>query len=138
MSKQFPIIFILDMDKCIIGKSNYLYSYNSLINLFIHKNCEYKRITDDSCKIDKNLWKKHISPYYIRPYFKEFLDFCKINNSILFIFSFGDKLYVEDTIEYIEEIYNYKFNRPLFTREDKYIGINDITPTEKINGTRLL
>jgi hypothetical protein len=41
---------------------------------------------------------------------------------------------VENVIEYIEETYDYKFNRPLFTREDGYIGISDDNYMKEITG----
>jgi len=120
-------IFILDMDECIIGNSKFILDYHILIT-------QIKKLTDNNPPIHKDLWKKNISPHFIRPYFKEFLDFCKKNNIELFIFSFGTKDYVEYIIEYIEETFDYKFNRPLFTREDKYIGINDDNYMKEITG----
>jgi len=99
-NSKLPIIFILDMDKCIIGNSIFLRILN----------------------------KKPISsPYFIRPFFKEFINIFKNYNIKFFIFSFGDKSYVENMIKYIEETIEFKFNRPLFTRENKIIkDIDDI------------
>ena len=36
--KELPIIFVLDMDECIIGKSRYILEYEYLINNYILNN----------------------------------------------------------------------------------------------------
>lgn len=121
MSKKLPIIFILDMDKCIIGDSYYLFNIQNI------KYFKYEH---------KDLWKKNISPYFIRPYLKDFiLNIKKIFNNVdFFIYSFGDKEYVEKIIEYIEEIIDFKFNRPLFTRDDGLHTIDNSKFIKEING----
>jgi hypothetical protein len=118
--KELPIIFVLDMDQCIIGNSEYILNYRILINNYILENCKNKKINSEICKISKDLWKQYEYLYYIRPYFKEFILNIKklFKNVEFFIFSFGIKEYVETTIEYVEEKIDFKFNRPLFTRED--------------------
>lgn len=133
--KELPIIFVLDMDECIIGKSRYILEYEYLINNYILNNCKNKKINGEICKINKDLWKQYEYPYYIRPYFKEFIFNIKkmFKNVEFFIFSFGTKEYVEYTIEYVEEKIDFKFNRPLFTRND---GIRKIDNSyiKEING----
>lgn len=134
-NKELPIIFILDMDECIIGKSKYIVNYEILINNYILNNCKNKKLVGDICKINKNLWKHYEFPNYIRPYFKDFIVNIKkiFKNVEFFIFSFGIKQYVENTIEYIEDNIDLKFNRPLFTRDD---GIRKIDNSyiKDING----
>jgi hypothetical protein len=134
-NKELPIIFILDMDECIIGKSRYIINYETIINDFILNNCKNKKIKGDICKINKDLWKQYEYPNYIRPYFKDFIINIKkiFKNVEFFIFSFGVKEYVKNTIEYIEETINFKFNRPLFSRDD---GIRKIDNSyiKDING----
>lgn len=133
--KELPIIFVLDMDQCIIGNSEYILNYQILINYFILENCKNKKINGEICKISKDLWKQYEYPYFIRPYFKEFIFNIKklFKNVEFFIFSFGTKEYVEPTIEYVEEKIDFKFNRPLFTRYD---GIRKIDNSyiKEING----
>lgn len=133
--KELPIIFVLDMDQCIIGNSEYILKYQNLINYFILKNCKNKKINGEICKISKDLWKQYEYPDFIRPYFKEFIFNIKklFKNVEFFIFSFGTKEYVETTIEYVEEKIDFKFNRPLFTRDD---GIRKIDNSyiKEING----
>jgi hypothetical protein len=133
--KELPIIFVLDMDKCIIGNSEYITKYNKIINDYILNNCKNKKINGEICKIKKDLWKQYEYPHFIRPYFKEFIFNIKktFKNVEFFIFSFGDKEYVENIIEYVEEKIDFKFNRPLFTRDD---GIQKIDNSyiKEING----
>lgn len=133
--KELPIIFVLDMDECIIGKSGYISNYRILINYYILNNCKNKKINGEICKISKDLWKQYEYQYYIRPYFKEFIFNIKklFKNVEFFIFSFGSKEYVETTIEYVEEKIDFKFNRPLFTRDDG-IRKTDNSYIKDING----
>jgi hypothetical protein len=123
---KLPIIFILDMDKSIIGDGIYINELYHILNKNF-ENCENKK---------RDLWKKNISPYFIRPYFKEFLINIKknFNNVDFFIFSAGSKLYVEYMIEYIEETINFKFNRPLFTRDNLMNTINKNYSIKEIEG----
>jgi len=134
-NKELPIIFVLDMDKCIIGNSEYILKYQNLINDYILNNCKNKKINGEICKISKDLWKQYEYPHYIRPFLKEFIFNIKkiFKNVEFFIFSFGTKEYVETTIEYVEEKIDFKFNRPLFTRND---GIRKIDNSyiKEING----
>lgn len=133
--KELPIIFVLDMDRCIVGNGKYIYYYENLINNYILTNCKNKKINGEICKISKDLWKQYEYQHYIRPYFKEFIFNIKklFKNVEFFIFSFGSKDYVEYIIEYIEDKIDFKFNRPLFTRDD---GIKklDNSYIKEING----
>ena len=107
------------MDKCLIGNSEYLTNYSHLID-FILKNCKNK-------KIDKNIWKKDIPPYFFRPYLKEFIEEIRkiFPTSEFFIFSLGIKNYVNELIPLVEEFIGFKFHRPLLTQDDTTISINN-------------
>ena len=117
-NNQLPIIFIFDMDNTIIGDSSYISIYKEIIS-YIMDGCKHKRLKT-LCNIDKDIWKKNIHVNFIRPYFKKFIEEIKrqFPTAEFFIYSAGTKKYVEYIIEYVEEILNIKFNRPLFTRDD--------------------
>jgi hypothetical protein len=138
MSKKLPIIFILDMDKCIIGNSKYILELYYILNEYILKNCENKKIDLNLCNINKDFWKKNISPYFIRPFFKEFIiNINKIFKNVEFyIFSFGTEDYVNFMIEYIEEEIDFKFKRPLFSRKDGLLKFNNDYKIKEINGLK--
>jgi len=124
--KDLPIIFILDMDKCIIGDSDYLYSYSLFINDFLVQNGKHRKFNEENYRINKGIWKKDVPSNFLRPYLKEFINEVKkiFPTSEFFIFSFGIRSYVNDFIQFVEETIDFKFNRPLLTREDKSISID--------------
>jgi len=125
--KDLPIIFILDMDKCIIGNTYYLSSYSYLVDNFMFLNCKHKKLNQEICsKIDKDIWKKDIPPYFFRPYLKEFINEIRkiFPTSEFFIFSSGTMNYVNEFIPLVEEFIGFKFHRPLLTRDDTTISSN--------------
>jgi len=116
---KLPVIFILDMDETIVGKCYNIDIYVRSLPNYINDGCKYKEITD-YCNIDNNSLKNSIDKNIIRPHFKEFIE--EINKHFptaeFFIYSAGANFYVNYIIEYVEEVINFKFNRPLFTRSD--------------------
>lgn len=125
--KDLPIIFVLDMDKCIVGNTDYLSSYSHLVNDFIFLNCKHKKLSQEICsKIDKDIWKKDIPPYFFRPYLKEFIEEIRkiFPTSEFFIFSAGTMNYVNKFIPIVEEFIDFKFHRPLLTRDDITLSVN--------------
>lgn len=126
--KDLPIIFVLDMDKCIVGNTDYLSLYSQLVDDFIFLNCKHKKLSQEICsKIDKDIWKKDIPPYFFRPYLKEFIEEIRkiFPTSEFFIFSSGTRMYVNEFIPLVEEFIDFKFNRPLLTRDDTTTSVSN-------------
>lgn len=106
---MIPILFILDIDNTLIGDST------NLINL--------KYFIED-IKYNYN-WRKQLkNTIFIRPYLKEFLIETKKTYPMaeFFIYSVGSKNYVNYIIDAIEEELEFKFNRPLASRDDASIS----------------
>jgi len=55
---------IIELDKILLGDLKYLLSYKKLIDIIID-NCKHKKINENMCNINKDLWKKNISPYFL-------------------------------------------------------------------------
>jgi hypothetical protein len=111
---------IIELDKILLGDLKYLLSYKKLIDIIID-NCKHKKINENMCNINKDLWKKNISPYFFRPYIKEFF---KKNKSKydFYIFTSIDKDIAIELVELIEEYVNISFKKPIYTREDLLIN----------------
>lgn len=120
------------MDKCIIGNTEYLLYYSYLIDDFIFQNCKHKKLNQEICKIDKDIWKKDIPSYFFRPYLKEFIEEIRkiFPTSEFFIFSSGTRIYVNEFIPLVEEFIGFKFHRPLLTRDDTTTSVNNLLVKE--------
>lgn len=138
MSSKLPIIFILDIDNTLIGKSNEILKYNDFLT-YIKNSCNRNKIDKkDSVCIKK--WSYKITDDFFRPYLKEFfngiMDLSK--NTEFFVFSLGTFSYVKDMVGLIEsKMDGIKFNKPYFSREksfinDKYSYVKDINVYESV------
>jgi hypothetical protein len=105
---------IFDLEGILIGNIYYLMRYKNLIETIID-NCKHKRI--QLCDINKDLWKKNISPHFFRPFIKEFFNKYKSKYDF-YIFTSLDKETAIDLIKIIEEFANVSFKKPIFTSED--------------------
>jgi len=112
---------IFDLEGILIGNIYYLMRYKYLIETIID-NCKHKII--QLCHINKDLWKKNISPHFFRPFLKEFLNKYKSKYDF-YIFTSLDKETAINLIEIIEEFANISFKKPIFTYEDLLLDSND-------------
>jgi len=112
-SSSSPLVFILDLDGTIIGDCAYQAILFNIENIL--KNNKIKAKADnillDSYKPESKL---------IRPYFKYFIMAIKKHypNSLFYIYTASEKSWAEKEIKLIEKTHDFKFNRPLFTRQD--------------------
>jgi hypothetical protein len=138
MSTNLPMIFILDIDNTLIGKSNEIIKYNDFLT-YIKNSCNRNKIEkkDDIC-IKK--WNYKITDDFYRPYLTEFFSGIRdlSKNTEFFVFSLGTFNYVKDMVELIEDKMNgITFNKPYFSREnsfitDKYSYVKDINAYESV------
>lgn len=113
---------IFDLEGILIGNIYYLISYKILIETIIN-NCKHKKLDNELCHINKDLWKKNISPHFFRPFLKEFLNKYKSKYDF-YIFTKLEKEIALGLIEIIEEYANVSFKKPIFTREDLLLDSN--------------
>ena len=108
-----PLIFILDLDGTIIGDCTYqsiLFNIESIL-----KNNKIRAKADsqllESYKPESRL---------IRPFFKYFITTIKkrFPHSLFYVYTASEKSWAEKEIRLIEKTHGFKFNRPLFTRDD--------------------
>ena len=116
-----PIVFIFDLDHTIIGDI----SFNGIewmilkdINNELSKS-NMKQINLTNYK--KNL-RKNLDSTLLRPYFKQFISYIqKYENIEIFIYTASEKDWISILLPELENIIQFKFNRPIFTRD--YIKI---------------
>jgi hypothetical protein len=114
------IIFEL---KVLISNIDYLINYKFLIETIID-NCKHIKLDNELCHINKDLWKKNISPHLFRPFLKEFLNKYKSKYDF-YIFTTLDRETAICLIEIIEEYTKVSFKKPIFTREDLLVDSTD-------------
>lgn len=106
-------VFIIDLDGTIIGDCVYqaeIYKISLILNKLRIK-IKINEILEQSYKEKTKL---------IRPYFKLFLEKMReiYPSSHFYIYTASEKKWAEKELMIIEKVLNFKFNRPLFTRND--------------------
>lgn len=122
---ELPILFILDIDKTLIGDGSFISKLNTFA-LFINKSCKRNKINNSNniCKINSNFWKNNISSNFFRPFIKELINGIRKTypNSEFFVYSTGISEYVNIIVNLLEKyIGEFKFNKPYFSREKAFI-----------------
>lgn len=112
MSTKEPMVFILDLDGTIIGDCTY-----QVIMYNMEELCKKHKI---KTKSDDLLNSYKPASKLIRPYFKYFVNRMKAYNpnSLFFVYTASEKAWATKEIAMIEKTHDFKFNRPIFTRED--------------------
>jgi len=137
-----PYIFIIDLDGTIIGNCSYqcdIYNIMELIKAYDKKNF-------NKCKV---LCEKYLNESYgeksllIRPHFFHFIQSMKkiYPNSYFYVYTASEKKWANKEISIIEKNNNFKFDRPLLTRDNCIIdscgnikkSVNKILPLIKKN-----
>jgi hypothetical protein len=113
MTSQDPFVFILDLDGTIIGDCAYQVIIHNIED--IAKQNKLKTYSKDMLAKCYSQSSK-----LIRPYFKHFINTMKthFNNCQFYIYTASEKSWANKEIGMIEKSHGFKFNRPLFTRED--------------------
>lgn len=113
MTSQEPFVFILDLDGTIIGDCAY-----QVIVQNIEDVAKQNKIKTNSKDMLIDCYSQ--SSKLIRPYFKYFINTMKTNfsNSQFYIYTASEKSWANKEIAMIEKTHDFKFNRPLFTRDD--------------------
>lgn len=107
-----PLILIIDLDGCIIGdiKPQIMY-YEVITNI--------KKVNQD-IKIDNKDLIEKLKFGIIRPYFENFCKSIKsyFPNMEFFIYTASETRWANFIVKHIEKSINFKFRRPIFTRDD--------------------
>jgi hypothetical protein len=127
-----PYVFILDLDGTIIGDCTYQCDIYNLQEL-IKNNANNANSANKGNKIhqkdfvkSKALCEKHLIDSYdtksllIRPYFFQFISAMKklYPSCYFYIYTASEKTWAHKEINIIERQNNFKFNRPIFTRDN--------------------
>ena len=106
------LVFLIDLDGTIQGDvSSQVKEFQIINELRKQHNC--KRIKHNKKGLDEDLRRG-----LIRPEFQTFIDYIKTTNIELYIYTASDKQWALYLIPVLEKIIDYKFNRPIFTRDD--------------------
>lgn len=114
-----PYIFIIDLDGTIIGNCSYQCDTYNILELFkLNKQKDFNKY--------KILCNKYLNDSYdsksllIRPHFFYFVQSMKklYPDSYFYIYTASEKKWAMTEISIIEKNNNFKFDRPLFTRDD--------------------
>lgn len=118
--KKTPYIFVFDIDNTIVGNVKNISNEHSLYQMI------YDTITAKGDKKDLKYIKKHdyvkdMKLGLMRPYFADFIKFCKKNYKPceFYIYTLSSHEWTHDImIPNIEKAANMKFNKPYYTREE--------------------
>lgn len=119
---KLPVIFIWDMDKCLIGDANFLLFADELTTYIMNA---YRSEKIPSCKgitpLRNGVDAAHVTPDFFRPGIKAAFEQIQTifdGRAEFFIFSHGAHEYVTRMVRLIEAHTGIEFNRPLLTRND--------------------
>ena len=116
----YPIVLLLDLDNTIIG--NILPQINEYY-LIKDINNKLKKINKNQIRYNTKLLHEELEKYIIHPKFKKFLkNINKYDNIELFIYTASEKNWANYIIKQIEKVIDYKFNIPIFTRDNLIIN----------------
>lgn len=115
-----PIVFVLDLDNTIIGNIEPQAREYELIKLI---NASLTANNMRSIPYKKSVLERELRGHIIRPHFAKFIEnMNKYENIELFIYTASIKEWARFVVPVIEKCVNYKFKRPLLTREDMIGG----------------
>lgn len=120
-----PNIIFFDLDQTLIGNTDEsLYQGNTLIDI-VKKLCQVQ--SDSKCHVDSMRAKYNeviqhaLVSGLLRPGLKDLLDVLHSKQAmvptLIYVFSAGEKDYVEVMVANIEKVVGHMFQRPIFTRE---------------------
>lgn len=112
MTSQEPFIFILDLDGTIIGDCAYQVIVHNIEDV-----AKENKIKINSKEMLINCYNE--TSKLVRPYFKYFISNMKKHYNVQFyVYTASEKSWANKEISMIEKTHDFKFNRPIFTRDD--------------------
>ena len=115
-----PMVLLIDLDNTIIGNITPQINEYYLIKDI---NKKLKKINKNQIRYNTKLLHEELEKYIIRPKFSKFVrNINKYDNIELFIYTASENSWANYIIKQIEKVINYKFNRPIFTRNNLVIN----------------
>jgi hypothetical protein len=114
-----PLVVLLDLDGTIIGDIT-----QQIASFELAKSLKASGIKSI---IDKNDLKAKLKNGLVRPFFDTFIKALNTSHTPfeIFIYTASEKTWAEYVIKNIESIYNFKFNRPIFSRQFCMFDVKD-------------
>jgi hypothetical protein len=123
--KKYPFILIFDIDCTVIGDIRFLIQEAHILK-YIYNICE--KNNENNCKfIEKINMQNELNNGLLRPYIKDFIEFCnnKFKNVEIFFYTGSNYGWTNSSLgNNIEKALNVKINRPFFTRENLILTSN--------------
>ena len=116
--RKIPYIFVFDIDKTILGDVNYILCEHQFNKNIIDMNKEIINSKKINYKYD---FEKDLVKGLMRPYFIDFLKFCrkKFKKCEFYIYTMSSYEWTNNVlIKIIEKATKIKFNKPYYTREN--------------------
>jgi hypothetical protein len=118
MTIKLPFIFIFDIDNCLIGNVDSVFSEHTILN-YMRKNCKINKITD-KCLFNIN-FEEELEKGLLRPFANDFIEFAKHKYKPLELYLYTNSTYTwanDGLIPNIQKKINHTINLPIFTREN--------------------
>jgi hypothetical protein len=128
--KIYPIVVLLDLDKTLIGDVSPQVEEYSIIN---NINVELQTLGQKKIPYNKKKLENELRNGIIRPYLQKFINLLKTYENVeVFIYTASDDKWAKTIIPVIEKILNYKFNKPLLTRNNIIVKNNQLRKSIKV------
>jgi hydroxymethylpyrimidine pyrophosphatase-like HAD family hydrolase len=118
-----PLVIVLDIDGTIIGDINPQVVSYEIVN-------ELKR-RKEKISLDQQDFITKLKSGIVRPHFDSFMNELQNYGVEFFIYTASEKRWAEYLVKKIEQAYNIKFNRPIFTRNHCFFVDKDFKKSLK-------
>ena len=124
-----PIVLLLDLDKTMIGD---IIPQSEEYYIIKHINNELKNFNKKKIPFNFKRLQNELREYIIRPNLLKFLNLARSYNNVeIYVYTASDDKWAKTLIPHIEKAMNFKFNRPILTRNNTIVQNNTIRKSVK-------
>jgi len=124
-----PIVLLLDLDKTIIGN---IIPQSEEYYIIKNINNELKNLDKKTIPFNFERLQNQLRLNIIRPHLLKFLNLTRSYNNVeIYIYTASDDKWAKTLIPHIEKVMNFKFNRPILTRNNIIIKNNNFRKSIK-------
>ena len=124
-----PIVLLLDLDKTMIGD---IVPQSEEYYIIKHINNELKNLDKKTIPFNFKRLQNELREYIIRPNLLKFLNLARSYNNVeIYVYTASDDKWAKTLIPHIEKAMNFKFNRPILTRNNTIVQNNNFRKSLK-------
>lgn len=124
-----PIVLLLDLDRTMIGD---IVPQSEEFHIIKDINYELKILDKKTMPFNFKRLQKELRENIIRPYLLKFLNLARSYNNVeIFVYTASEDKWAKTIIPQIEKAMNFKFNRPILTRNNTLIKNNNFRKSIK-------